>query len=126
MRPIRAAITCAALIIPTFCTGDELISSNPDMCGTDDIAVMDNGDLVMTRSSIEGIEYLCEFDPLPELSWDKHQILTRTGYCAGRGAFDPQVFAFVFYPQEPGEIEVFDQNGRKGRTVFYACDSLGE
>lgn len=119
-RSILALAVFAA--VPVFATG--VITSNPNGCGTDADAIMDNGDRVMTRTSIEAIEYLCEFDTLPPLSWDSYQLLTRKGYCAGPNQFDPQVFAFVLYPQDPGEITVYDQRGLAGRTIYYVCDAM--
>ena len=119
-KPLVAGIILG--LLPSIATADGMIVTLPEYCDLDESAVLDNGGYVLHSDDIEGIEYICEFDPLPARFWEDNNVDIRTGYCASGIEFTPQVFAFTEGHQMPGEIRVIGAGGLREMKIFYVCD----
>lgn len=116
----------AALFVsfPFLSFAENMIISDPNFCNASEDSVMDSGGYIMSDRSIEAIEFICEFDPLPKLDLGNYHTFTSKGYCAGPMFFIPQVLAFNF-GRDVGDIEVigqFAQYEPSGRIVFHVCE----
>ncbi|WP_281859744.1 hypothetical protein [Litoreibacter halocynthiae] len=110
--------------VPSVSLADRMIISDAALCGTSEETVLDAGGFIMSETTIEAIEFLCEFDQLPQLDLKEHQTLTRKGYCAGPMFLIPQVFAFRF-GEDIGDIEMIGQFAQyvpSGRITFHVCE----
>lgn len=118
------AVAASFASLPILCLADGMVISDPTLCNTSTDTVLDAGGFVMSGTTIEAIEFICEFDPLPPLDLEGTLTLTSKGYCAGPMFLIPQVLAFDF-GKDFGDIEVigqFAQYEPSGRITFYVCE----
>ena len=109
---------------PVVGSAHGLVITDPELCNATEEIVMDSGGFVMSENTVEAIEFICEFDPLPQLNLTEYHTLTSKGYCSGPMFFIPQAFAFNF-GRDVGDIEMIGQFAQyvpSGRLVFHVCE----
>ncbi|WP_425051940.1 hypothetical protein [Psychromarinibacter sp. S121] len=95
------------------------LATDPAMCGYWEGEGPEDA-MVLTETTMEGIETFCEFEPALPLNWDADRTFSRLGYCASPGYIAPVMIAFQYGTWEPGVIEVWFQDA-DGPLIFTAC-----
>ncbi|MDF0602217.1 hypothetical protein P1J78_15865 [Psychromarinibacter sp. C21-152] len=115
-----AALSLAVAVVCSAAAAQPRLVTNPEICALGPDDYWGEMGMVLTDSTMEEIEYFCEFDPPVAFDWSGDRIETRLGYCNEPGIIIPEVFSFEYSQYEPGVVRVWTR-GRDEPTVFTAC-----
>jgi len=117
-------MTCRAAalfaLMPGLAAAEPLLVTNPAICDLPPDGYHGELGMVLTPSSMDEIEYYCEFDPPIAFDWTGDTTVARVGWCSEPGLITPMLFAFQYGSHEPGAIYVYWQDS-DDPTIFRAC-----